>query len=173
MEQARKALDDRLIALAKVHDVLTHESWEGAELHDIVGGVTTPHGGGNRFVISGPPVWLTPALSLSLALALHELTTNAAKYGALSAEGGLVTISWQITDPLGGPRLMLRWVERGGPPVPPPTQQGFGTTSIQRSLSAEGGTATIDYAPDGLVCVLETPIRHQAAPVEITGSASV
>jgi two-component sensor histidine kinase len=168
MEEARKALTDRLIALAKVHDVLTHESWEGAELHDVIASVTSPHAGGNRFVISGPPVWLTPALSLSLALALHELVTNAVKYGALSAEGGSVTISWEVTDPFGVSWLMLRWAERGGPPVRTPTRQGFGSRLIERSLSAESGTATIDYAAEGLVCLMDTPLRHQAAPVDTT-----
>ena len=166
MEEARKALTDRLIALAKVHDVLTRESWEGAELHDLIAGVTSPHAGGSRFVINGPPVWLTPALSLSIALALHELVTNAVKYGALSAECGSVTISWEVTDPHGGPRLKLRWVERGGPPVRTPTRLGFGSRLIERSLSAESGTATIDYAGEGLVCLMQTPLRGQAAPVE-------
>jgi two-component sensor histidine kinase len=167
MEQARKTLTDRLVALAKVHDVLTRESWEGAELRDIIAGVTSPHDGGNRFVVNGPAVWLTPALSVSLALALHELVTNAAKYGALSAERGSVTISWEVTDPPGDPRLWLRWVERGGPPVRAPTRQGFGSQLIERSLSAEnGGKATIDYAAEGLVCLMETPLRHHAAPVE-------
>jgi two-component sensor histidine kinase len=168
MEEARKALTDRLIALAKVHDVLTRESWEGAELYDLIAGVTSPHAGGNRFVINGPPVWLTPALSLSIALALHELVTNAVKYGALSAECGSVTISWEVTDPHGHPRLTLRWVERGGPPVRTPTRLGFGSRLIERSLSAESGTATIDYASEGLVCLMETPLRGQAAPVETT-----
>ena len=167
MDEARKALTDRLIALAKVHDVLTRERWEGAELRDIIAGVTSPHAGENRFVVSGPPVWLSPALSVSLALALHELVTNAAKYGALSAEHGTVTISWEVSDPLGDPRLKLRWVERGGPPVRAPTRQGFGSQLIERSLSAEnGGRATIDYASEGVICRMETPLRRQGAPVE-------
>ncbi len=167
MAEAGDALSDRLIALAKAHDVLTRESWEGAELGDIVGGATAPLAGRERFVVSGPPVRLTPTLSLSFALALHELATNAAKYGALSTPDGVVTISWDVAEPLGEPWLTLRWVERGGPPVQPPSRQGFGSRLIQRSLSAEiGGMATLDYAPDGLVCVMEAPIRRRGKPPE-------
>ena len=172
LQEAREALSDRLVALAKAHDMLTRESWEGAELHDIVAGAISAHGGPNRFVIKGPPVWLTPALSLSLALALHELATNAAKYGALSNENGSVAISWEVADPLGEPRLTLRWAERGGPPVQPPTRQGFGSRLIQRSLSAEiGGTATVDYAPQGLVCVMQAPIRQRTPSAEQASAA--
>ena len=142
-DEARKALIDRLIALAKAHDVLTRESWEGAELQEIVAGAASPHGGSDRFVISGPSVWLTPALSLALALALHELATNAAKYGALSVESGSVMVSWAVEGSSDERRLTLRWVERGGPPVQSPTRQGFGSRLIERSLSAEiGGTGS-------------------------------
>jgi len=172
IEDARKALTDRLVALAKAHDVLTRENWEGAELHQIVAGVTGPHAGGKRFVISGPPVWLSPALSVSLSLALHELVTNAAKYGALSAEGGSVTISWEVTDPLDDPHLKLCWIERGGPLVQSPTRQGFGTRLIERSLSDEsGGTATILYETEGLVCRMETPLRRRSRPLATTPAA--
>lgn len=153
--EARDALSDRLVALAKVHDVLTRESWEGADLRDIVANATEPHGGAERFSLDGPPVWLSPALSLSLSLALHELATNAAKYGALSHEGGRVTIAWQVAEA----RLTLRWAESDGPPVKPPTREGFGSRLI-RSLSAEiGATATVDYAPQGVICVIEAPLQ--------------
>ena len=171
LSDAGNALTDRLVALAKAHDVLTRESWEGAELHDIVAEATRPHAGPDRFVVNGPPVWLTPALGLSVALILHELATNAAKYGALSTENGSVAISWDVIGSLGDPRLRLRWAERGGPPVRPPARQGFGSRLIRRSHSAEmGGTATIDYAPDGVVCVLEMPIRR-TGPAESAPAA--
>ena len=158
-EDGLKAFTDRLLALAKVHDVLTRESWGGADLAEIVTGMLGPYAGPDRFDASGPPVWLTPSLSLSLAIALHELTTNAAKYGALSVAGGVVTVTWEVTQQDGTPRLVLRWVERGGPRVGPPAREGFGSRLLRRSLSAEtGGTVTLDFAPDGLVCVMETPI---------------
>jgi two-component sensor histidine kinase/PAS domain-containing protein len=165
---AFEALTERLVALAKAHDALTRENWEGVELHEIVQGATGPHAGRDRFVIAGPPVWLSPALSLSLALSLHELATNAAKYGALSTAEGSVSISWDVVEPLGDARLRLRWVERGGPTVLPPTRRGFGSRLIERSLSAEnGGTATIEYAPDGVVCVMEAPIRPRIEEVAL------
>jgi two-component sensor histidine kinase len=171
MEEARNAVTQRLIALANVHDVLTQESWEGAELNDVVSGVIRPYARRDVFVLSGPPVWLTPALSLSLGPALNELATNAVKHGALSTDGGSVTVSWSVTDPLGHPRLTLRWIERGGPPVRPPAHEGFGSRLIQRSLSAEiGGRVTVDYASEGLACVMEAPLRRPAASAEPTSA---
>jgi two-component sensor histidine kinase len=164
MAEAREALSDRVVALAKAHDLLTRESWEGAELQEIVLGVVNAHGGRERFAVNGPPVWLTPTLCLSLALALHELATNAMKYGALSAEGGSVAIDWEVMEPLGEARLRLRWIERGGPRVEPPTRRGFGSRLIERSLAAEiGGTVTLEYPPDGIVCVMET-LLHRRPP---------
>jgi two-component sensor histidine kinase len=146
--------------------VLTEESWEGAELHDIVKGAVGAHDGGNRFTVTGPPLRLPPALSVSLSLVLHELATNATKYGALSVERGKVEIGWQVMDHGGEPRLTLRWVEHDGPPVKPPTRQGFGTRLIQRSFAAAGGTASLNYASHGLVCIIDAPIRRRSAPLQ-------
>jgi two-component sensor histidine kinase len=157
--QANEAISSRLVALAQAHDVLTRESWEGAELHDLAVDVTRPHGGTDRFTIGGPQVWLPPALALSLALALHELATNASKYGSLSSETGTVALEWDVVSAPEKPRLVLQWSERGGPPVTPPTRQGFGTRLIQRSLAeAIGGNVAVDYQPQGLVCRIEAPL---------------
>lgn len=167
--EVRHALTDRLVALAKAHDALTGENWEGAELNDIVAGAIAPLADADRFQVEGPRVWLSPALSLSLALALHELATNASKYGALSTEQGWVNISWAVDGALDAQRLTLRWRERGGVPVQPPTRQGFGTRLIERSFSADlGGSATIDFAPDGVTCVIEALLVHgrSAPPAE-------
>jgi PAS domain S-box-containing protein len=169
-QDALKAFTDRLLALAKAHDVLTRESWEGADLRDIVMGAVEAHGGANRFAISGPPVWLKPSLSLSLALALHELATNAAKYGALALEGGSVAITWEASDTPEEWSLTLKWVERGGPAVAEPSHQGFGSRLIKRSLSAElGGEATLDFRPEGLVCTMTARVRRQEARAELAG----
>jgi two-component sensor histidine kinase/PAS domain-containing protein len=155
----RKALVDRIIALSRVHDVLTRENWAGAELREIIDNLSNPYAGGHRFIVNGPAVRLPPSLALTLALSFHELVTNAAKYGALSNERGAVTISWQIVDAPGEPLLKLRWEEQDGPPVQPPDRSGFGSELIRRSLAAEaGGAVTIDYAATGVVCVMETPI---------------
>jgi two-component sensor histidine kinase len=158
---ARNALIDRIIALSRVQDVLTRENWEGAELQEIVTNLTNLYPGG-RFIVSGPPAWLAPNWALTLALTFHELATNAAKYGALSGEHGTVALSWEIVE--AEPLLRVRWEERGGPPVQPPTRTGFGTQLIRRSLSPEtGGAVTIDYAAAGVVCVMEMPLPPRSA----------
>jgi two-component sensor histidine kinase/PAS domain-containing protein len=162
---ARKTLVDRIIALSRVHDVLTRENWEGAELREIIDNLLNPYAGGHRFIVSGPAARLPPSLALTLALSFHELVTNAAKYGALSNEHGTVTISWQIVDAPGEPLLKLHWEEQDGPPVRPPDRSGFGSELIRRSLAAEaGGAVTLDYLPGGLVCVMETPIPRAKVP---------
>ena len=162
-EDARAALTDRLMALARVHDVLTRESWERAELYEIVAGAIAPHQGHERFTVQGPTIFLSPALSLSLALAVHELATNAVKYGALATQCGTVAITWHVQDRLKEPWLTFKWAERGGRSVLPPTRRGFGTRLLERSISPEpGATARMDYAPDGLVWIMETPIRSPA-----------
>jgi two-component sensor histidine kinase len=178
IDDARQGMIQRLMAIAGVHDALTQENWEGADLHGLLTGVMRQHGT-SRFVVDGPPVRLTPQVALSLGFALHELGTNAAKYGALSTDKGSVTVSWQVDDVVGMPWLRLRWVERGGPLVQPPTHQGFGSKLIQRSLSGEAGAkVTMDFAPEGLTCVMATPMRPGAPSTafghdgEISRSAS-
>src|SRR5262245_4914164 len=173
LDDARSKLVHRLMAVASVHDVLTQESWEGADLKDLLLGAIRTHGS-NRFSISGPPVRLTPQLALSFGFALHELATNAAQYGALSAEQGSVSVSWQVDDVAGAPWLRLRWVERNGPRVQPPARQGFGLRLIERSLSGEpDARVALDFAPEGLTCAMETPVRPgtpPAAPTKDGGS---
>jgi two-component sensor histidine kinase len=114
------------------------------------------HGGVGRFTLNGPTVRLSPKTALSLSMALHELATNAVKYGALSVPDGRVDITWtQIPQP-GAPRLELTWTERDGPPVTPPESRGFGSRLIERGLAAElSGSADIDFRPDGVVCRIE------------------
>jgi len=103
---------------------------------------------------------LPTRLSVSLALALHELATNAAKYGSLSSATGMVEIAWQVVSAPPGRRLVVRWTESGGPTVKPPTRQGFGTRLLQRGLSAEiSGTVSVEYKPEGLVCVIDAVLE--------------
>ena len=153
-EAARDALEQRLIALASAHDVLTRESWDGAELSDIVAGAVAPHEGepGLRFRTGGPRVRLAPKTAVTLAMALHELATNAVKYGALSARDGWVTLDWTATPAKGGLELNLNWAEHGGPPVSPPERRGFGVRLITRSLAAEQGKVELVYALEGVRC---------------------
>ncbi len=161
-DAARAAFEARLLALARVHDVLTRESWEGAELGTVVADAIRPLEAGDgqrsRFGISGPALRLPPRLALSIAMALHELGTNAVKYGALSREGGTVDITWTVRreDEI---RLHLRWTESGGPPVVKPTRTGFGSRLIERSLARElAGEVQLLFAPSGVVCTIEAPV---------------
>jgi PAS domain S-box-containing protein len=155
---ARERFMDRLMALARANDVLVAESWEGASLQAVAAQVATPYASGadaGRFAISGPPVHLSPNTATAMALALHELATNAAKYGALSRPEGRVELDWQTGE--AGFRLV--WRERGGPPVATPTRMGFGSRLIQRGLTAElKGQVDMDYAPEGLVCTITAPL---------------
>jgi len=160
LDQAREVLDARLHSLSAAHDVLTRENWEGATLAEIADGALRPfHAGqGKRFAIGGPEVKLVPRKALALVLALHELATNAVKYGALSNKGRVI-LNWELVEGADGGRFWLRWEEIGGPAVTSPTRSGFGTRMIERALAAEfGGTAQIDYRPRGVVITVEAPL---------------
>lgn len=160
MQEARVAFGSRLMNLAKAHDVLTRESWAGANLADIVADTVEPHAGGqSRFRIEGPRLQLTPSAALAMSMALHELSTNAAKYGALSTEAGRVEIFWRVEGDGEARRLALRWRESGGPTVVKPTRKGFGSRLIGRALAAElGGKVRVDYKPSGVVCTIVAPM---------------
>ncbi|MBW8269330.1 sensor histidine kinase [Caldovatus aquaticus] len=157
-EEARRVLQDRLLALAAAHDVLTRTCWEGAALEELIRAALAPLRPADpaRLRIAGPEVWLPPRAALTLTLAFHELATNAAKYGAFASESGRVTVAWSL-DPEG--RLRIRWSETGGPPVAPPARRGFGSRLIERSLAHDlGGQARIEFPPAGAVCTIEAPL---------------
>ncbi len=158
---ARELFESRLTALSRAHDVLTVESWEGAELRRVANRALEPFTSNDgRVSIEGPDVWLTPKQALALSMTLHELATNATKYGALSNDAGTVRVSWVVATVDGSGELELTWTEQGGPPVSPPTRKGFGTRLIQRNLAHDlGGDATIDYRPQGVVSVIRSPIE--------------
>jgi two-component sensor histidine kinase len=164
-EAVRHALTARLVALAKAHDVLTDARWSGADLKQIAEQSAEPYGslGDNPFDISGPTVTLPPRTAIALALAFHELATNAAKYGALSVAGGSVRVRWNATNRPDGLQLDLEWRETGGPPVTQPTTSGFGTRLIQRGLAADlGGKVQLDFEPSGLVCTISALVAPEA-----------
>ncbi|WP_375463474.1 sensor histidine kinase [uncultured Methylobacterium sp.] len=165
LSEAREAIIARLIALAKAHDVLTAECWEGADLAQIVADALRVHAGdGQRCTWQGNPVRVTPRVALALSMMLHELATNAIKYGALSNATGSVAVSWALSSTDGpGPdadlRLGLRWEERGGPTVTPPLRKGFGSRLIERGLANElSGEVRMHYESAGVVCTLEMPL---------------
>lgn len=161
LEAAGEALAARLLALAKAHDVLLQGSFTRASLSGLVEGAVSLHGDGvaGRFRIAGPELTLGPRHGMTLALMLHELGTNAAKYGALSVAAGWVCITWNVAEAEGGQTLRFRWEESGGPPVTPPTRTGFGTRLIARSLAHSfGGTARMSYPREGAVLTFEAPL---------------
>ncbi len=160
------ALQARLIALARAHDLLTQREWEGAPLDAVVrAALDSLAAGAARVDLSGCAAGavLAPAAALALAMALHELATNALKHGALSAPGGRVAVACR-TDPDGGANL-VEWVERGGPPVAgPPGRSGFGLRLLGRGLASQTGMAAdLRFEPDGLRCTLRLP-PARAAP---------
>jgi two-component system CheB/CheR fusion protein len=159
--EGRATLEGRLIALARAHDVLMEQNWEGADLHEIVGRALDAFvgNGRDRLRLEGRPVYIRPKAALALAMALQELATNASKYGALSNDTGHVRISWALrgTDP---PVLSLRWQESGGPPVTAPSHEGFGSRLIKRGLPEElGGAVDVSHAPDGVICTIDFPLN--------------
>ena len=153
-------LDGRIRALSATHDLLTHSDWGSTPVRAVVEAELLPyaHGGDHQLVINGPDVELAPNDALSLGLAIHELTTNAAKYGALSTPGGTVSVTWApVSDSL----VRIEWLERGGPPVPPQRGRGFGTDLIERIVAHElRNPVRLDFEPEGVRCLLCIPLRR-------------
>jgi len=159
--ELREAFDGRLVALARTHDLLVRDNWEGASLRDLLLQEFEPYqsGEGTRFVVHGPDFGLNPRAALALGMAFHELTTNAAKYGALSKPAGQVRVTWEVLRASEPSALRLKWMETGGPPVKKREHKGFGSTLIERGLSLElEGEVRVDFDPSGLICTMEIPL---------------
>ncbi|MDX6748769.1 HWE histidine kinase domain-containing protein [Geminicoccaceae bacterium 1502E] len=158
--------NSRLMALSKAHNILTGETWESAGLRRLVENVVEPFGP-RRFVLEGAERRLSPKFAVTLAMVLHELATNAAKYGALSAPGGHVELSWAIMESP-DERLRLAWQEIGGPPVSRPARRGFGSRLLERQFAREfGAEVKLAFDPDGLACTIEVGLAQygsQARP---------
>lgn len=153
----------RLQALSKSHDLLVQESWYGASLNDMVRSQLGHHldRENSQFTIKGPSLFLKPEAAQNIGLAIHELSTNAAKYGALSVPTGHVDILWTRRTPEAGGGFELSWRERGGPVVSKPEGRGFGSLVIERNLArALDGKVELDFAPSGLVCTVSVPESH-------------
>jgi len=150
----REKFEGRLGALAEAHNLLSTEKWQGSELQDVIRRVLQPYLLNNpeRVRMFGPRVPLSPRLAVVLSMIVHEIATNAAKYGALSNESGAVVLDWEIVEESTGRQLRLIWTEAGGPPVVEPVQRGFGSRLIERSARDQlGGEATVDFLPRGVV----------------------
>jgi PAS domain S-box-containing protein len=163
-EEARTIFDARLHALNQAHDVLVQSSWTSAPMAVVVEGALAPHRTGEaRIRTGGPSIDLTAKQALSLALALHELATNAAKYGALSVPGGTIEVTWDCIASEGTRTLRFLWRESGGPLVSPPSRRGFGSRLIESTLSSDFGSAVkVEYLPEGVVCRFETELTDLA-----------
>ena len=158
----RENLTARLMALSDAHKLLVEQNWAGADLQTIVTQALAPYEQGNapRLRTEGPAIRLSPRQAVSAALVLHELVTNAVKYGALSLPQGRVEVSWNLhLDEAGARHMTFLWEECGGPPVLSPSRQGFGSRLIARSFGEElGGEARIDFAPAGIRCTINLPL---------------
>ncbi|XYD11548.1 HWE histidine kinase domain-containing protein [Methylobacterium sp. NMS12] len=165
-QTARAVFDARMAALSNAHNVLVEDNWESASLRSVVERALAPHllaeVDAGRFRLQGPDARLHPKVAVTLAMALHELMTNAAKYGALSTPEGQVAVTWSLHDRDDDrQQLDLFWEERGGPTVAPPTRKGFGSRLIERQLPLEfDGSAAITYAPTGVTCQMRIPLTR-------------
>lgn len=165
----REAIEIRLFALSRSHDLLTRENWESAGLVDVLNDALEPFGiadgRAERVTIKGEKIRFPPKAALALGIAFNELATNAVKYGAFSNAAGSIHIEWKVESGANGPRLTLVWWEKDGPPVAPPTRKGFGSRVIERGLAHElEGVVHLDYRKEGLVCTMDIP-----APVPPNG----
>ncbi|GEM_PF-249601 len=151
--EASEKVEQRLMALAAAHDVLTRENWHSADIVELIQATATVHADDRdqRFDIKGEPCRLEPRRALALAMALHELGTNAVKYGALSGAEGRVSLQWDKHKVAGRDMIELVWQESGGPPVQSPSQRGFGSRLLEQGLKHDlGGKVELDFDPDGL-----------------------
>jgi two-component sensor histidine kinase len=169
-EQFVTSFSGRIQSLARVHTMLSSRAWEGVDLPDLIRDQLLPGAvDETRITAWGPPVHLQAQLALHVAFMLHELGTNASKYGALSTTKGRVTISWSVADTV----LRLRWEERCGPVARAPATRGFGRTLIEQSAKGEGGDAQMSIEAEGVIWNINLPLtEHQQMKSPATGFAS-
>jgi two-component sensor histidine kinase len=159
----REKFEGRLGALAEAHNLLSQEKWQGSELQDVIARVLKPYLLNNpeRVRMFGPKVPLSPRLAVILSMIVHEIATNAAKYGALSNDTGTVTLDWEVLEESDGRKLRMIWTEAGGPHVSAPVQRGFGSRLIERSARDQlGGEATVDFLPRGVVYTVTSALEQ-------------
>ena len=162
-ELFQERFEDRLLALSNTHNLLTSENWERASLRALLKQELSPYGKGRVQLQENDDVQLAPQTIVALGMALHELTTNAAKYGALSVPNGRLEVNWDVSGTL-FQRLRIEWRERGGPPIEaPPTHHGFGSRLLERGITSElGGKVALDFTPIGLDVTIELPLDPSA-----------
>jgi two-component sensor histidine kinase/CheY-like chemotaxis protein len=164
IEHGQKAMEGRLLALSRAHDLLMQVSWSNASLTRTVSGATEPfdNQGARRFHFNGPDIKVASSAVIALAMTLNELCTNTTKFGALSTPVGSVEVAWTIDEEK--QRLSLTWIERGGPPVQPPTRRSFGTRMMESLGQQLNGQVQLSYEPSGFIYSLDVPLRSIIAP---------
>jgi two-component sensor histidine kinase len=164
IEHGQHAIESRLQALGRAHDLLLQARWSSASLADIVRSAIEPYDSQDaaRFAISGPEVHVISGSVIALAMMCNELCTNATKFGALSVPSGCVDITWTIDEQ--NERLHLSWTEKGGPPVQAPTRRSFGTRMIEALGKQLNGEARLAYEPAGFVYTLDVPLNSLKPP---------
>ena len=151
----KEAFEARLLALSETHNLLTRENWEGASLRAVITSELDALGGEERASLTGPDIHLSPKAAVAMGMAIHELATNAVKYGALSAPRGVLSIEWRVRRSC----LELEWRESDGPPVSPPLHRGFGSRLLEKGLAAElGGRVKLVYREQGVACSMRLPL---------------
>jgi two-component sensor histidine kinase len=161
MDEFIQALDRRIQSMAVAHELLSQSHWRGIRLTDIVRHQLAPYASDANTTTGGPEITLTAAASEALGMVLHELVTNASKYGALSIPAGRVSVSWECRNSgEAATSLMIVWRETGGPPVSAPTQYGYGTSLICELIPHElGGTVDLAFSSEGVCCTIEIPLK--------------
>jgi two-component sensor histidine kinase len=163
-QEFQRAFEGRLTALSRASTLLTAGNWQVADLRSLVETTLEPFGTEDNLGLRGPDVTLPSGMTLTLGLVLHELATNAAKYGAFAVPEGRVEIAWTVQGAADAPRLILDWTEHGGPPASEPERRGFGRSLIERSVAYElDGTAELTFAPEGVRCHVEVPLGARPA----------
>jgi PAS domain S-box-containing protein len=161
IKEFQQAFTGRIMALARTHSHLAEDEWQAISIRDLLCNELEPYDDGfpGRVLLDGPAVDLPSATAIPLGMAIHELTTNAVKYGALSAPGASVVVSWALEEEQGRRELTIEWVERNGPVLGPPGRRGVGSQLLERVLSSQiGARAMISYQPEGLRAHLAVPL---------------
>jgi two-component sensor histidine kinase len=162
MDEFARTLDGRIQSMASAHTLLSQSRWCGVSLPDLVRNQLAPYATDANMTISGADVMLSAAQTQALAMVLHELVTNAAKYGALSTTRGRVLVSWdRQPKESAAESVIIVWQERGGPPIAAPIRSGFGTSLVRDLIPHElGGTVDLVLAPDGVCCKITIPLEQ-------------
>lgn len=158
-----KRFSSRVQALAVNHDLLVKSQWRNIDASELIGGQLAHFGDllGERILFDGPPIRVSSAAAQSIGMVVHELSTNTAKYGALSGEQGMIEIAWEIDNSSAEPVFSICWTERNGPPVVAPTHRGFGTTVVTKMVEMSlDGEAVLEYSPAGLIWRLACPLKN-------------